>query len=141
MRAVIAGVGGWLPPSVVTNAALSSTLDTTPEWIETRTGIRERRMVTDGMSTRDLAVNAGMRALKSARQDRVDVVIVATTAPDRLCPAVAPEVASSLGFGTIAAYDITSACAGFIYGLATANGLIASASPKEIGRASCRERV
>lgn len=124
MSAVISGLGGWLPPSVVTNAELSASLNTTPEWIETRTGIRERRMVTDGMSTGDLAVKAGMKALKSARQDHVDVVIVATTSPERLCPAVAPEVASRLGLGPIAAYDINSACSGFIYGLATAKGLI-----------------
>lgn len=126
MRGVICGLGGWMPPSVVTNADISSTLNTTPEWIETRTGIRERRMVADGLSTRDLAIEAGMKALKSAQQPKIDAVIVATTSPDRLCPAVAPEVATSLGLGQVAAYDINSACSGFIYGLATANGFIAS---------------
>jgi 3-oxoacyl-[acyl-carrier-protein] synthase-3 len=126
MRAIISGLGGWLPPSRVTNADISSTLNTTPEWIESRTGIRERRMVTEGLSTRDLAIKAGMQALKSAGEPKIDVVIVATTSPDRLCPAVAPEVATSLGLGAVAAYDINSACSGFIYGLATANGFIAS---------------
>ena len=106
MRAIISGLGAWLPPSVITNAEISSRLNTTPEWIETRTGIHERRMVTDGMSTLDLAIQAGMKALKSAPQVQIDLVIVATSSPDRLCLAVAPEVASSLGLGVVAAYDI-----------------------------------
>lgn len=126
MHAILAGLGGWLPPSVVTNDDLTSTLDTTSEWIESRTGIRERRMVTDGLSTRDLAIEAGARALESARGVTVDTVVVATTSPDRLCPAVAPEVATRLGLGTVAAYDLASACSGFVYGLASATGLIAS---------------
>jgi len=126
MKSIISGLGGWLPPSVVSNAEISSTLDTTPEWIETRTGIRERRMVTDGLSTRDLAVKAGRQALKSAGDCKVGLVVVATTCPDRICPSVAPEVASLLGMGGVAAYDINSACSGFVYGLATANGFIAS---------------
>ena len=126
IRAVISGVGGWLPPSIVKNTDIAATLDTTPEWIEKRTGIRERRMVTAGLSTRDLAIKAALKALKSAGEPQIDVVIVATTSPDRLCPAVAPEVATRLELGAIAAYDINSACSGFIYGLATANGLITS---------------
>lgn len=126
MRAVISGIGGWLPPSVVTNEDISSTLDTTPEWIEKRTGIRERRMVTDGLATCDLAIEAAARALTSAGNPRVDVVVVATTSPDRLCPAIAPEVAARLGLGSVAAFDVNSACSGFVYGLATATGLIAS---------------
>ncbi len=126
MAAVIAGLGGWLPPAVVTNEDLCATLDTTNEWIVTRTGIRERRMVTGGLSTRDLAVEAGARALKSAGESAVDAVVVATTSADRLCPAVAPEVAFRLGVDTVAAFDLTSACSGFPYGLATSAGLIAS---------------
>lgn len=126
MSAVIAGLGGWIPPRVVTNAELCSTLDTTPDWIESRTGIRERRMVSDGLSTRELAIEAGARALKSAGITAVDAVVVATTSPDRICPAVAPEVAFRLGLGTIPAFDLSSACSGFLYGLATCEGLIAS---------------
>lgn len=126
MSASVIGLGGWLPPSVVTNADLCATLDTTDEWIETRTGISERRHVGVGMSTGDLAVEAGARALKSAGESTVDAVIVATTSPDRLCPAVAPEVAYRLGLGTVPAFDLTSACSGFLYGLATTVGLISS---------------
>ncbi|MBZ4019522.1 beta-ketoacyl-ACP synthase III [Streptomyces purpurogeneiscleroticus] len=126
MAAVISGLGGALPADVVTNDDLCRTLDSTHEWIETRTGISERRMVAKGQSTRDLAVAAGARALKSAGRDAVDAVVVATTSADRLCPAVAPEVAHELGLGTVPAYDLTSACSGFLYGLASAVGHIAS---------------
>jgi 3-oxoacyl-[acyl-carrier-protein] synthase III len=126
MTAVLTGIGGFLPPRVVTNDDLSRTLDTTDEWIRTRTGIRERRVVADGLSTGRLAVAAGARAMRSAGVTGVDSVVVATTSPERLCPAVAPEVASRLGLGTVAAFDLTSACSGFLYGLATASGLIGS---------------
>ncbi|MGG2463441.1 beta-ketoacyl-ACP synthase III [Streptomyces sp. RGM 3693] len=126
MAAVLMGLGGYLPPKVVSNEDLSATLDTTDEWISTRTGIRQRHTVIDGLATGDLAVEAGAKALKSAGHSVIDAVVVATTSPDRLCPAVAPEVAERLGLGTVAAFDLTSACSGFVYGLATAAGLIAS---------------
>lgn len=126
MTVVLSGIGGFLPPRVVTNDDLSATLDTTDEWITTRTGIRERRVVSDGLSTSGLAVEAGARALRSAGVASVDAVVLATTSPERLCPAVAPEVASRLGLGPVAAFDLTSACSGFVYGLATSAGLIAS---------------
>jgi 3-oxoacyl-[acyl-carrier-protein] synthase-3 len=115
-----------LPPETVTNAQLCSRLDTSEEWIESRSGIRERRVVTGDIATVELAVEAGARALASAGYDAVDAVVMATTSPDRTCPAGAPEVASRLGLGRIAAFDITSACSGFVYGLATAAGLIAA---------------
>lgn len=126
IAAVLAGLGGWIPPTVVTNDDLCAALDTTHEWIRTRTGIHQRRIVADGLSTCGLAVEAGARALKSADVSAVDAVVVATTSPERLCPAVAPEVAARLGLGTVAAFDLTSACSGFVYGLATCAGLIAS---------------
>jgi 3-oxoacyl-[acyl-carrier-protein] synthase III len=126
IAAVIAGLGGWIPPTVVTNDDLCAVLDTTHEWIRARTGIHQRRVVADGLSTCGLAVEAGARALKSADVSAVDAVVVATTSPERLCPAVAPEVAARLGLGTVAAFDLTSACSGFVYGLATCAGLIAS---------------
>ncbi|MDT0465763.1 beta-ketoacyl-ACP synthase III [Streptomyces gibsoniae] len=126
MTAVLMGIGGFLPPTAVTNDDLSRTLDTTDDWIRTRTGIRERRVVSGGLSTGSLAVEAGARAMRSAGVTGVDAVVVATTSPERLCPAVAPEVASRLGLGTVAAFDLTSACSGFLYGLATVTGLISS---------------
>ncbi|MEU3599212.1 beta-ketoacyl-ACP synthase III [Streptomyces sp. NPDC006798] len=126
MTAVLRGIGGFLPPLTVTNDDLSRTLDTTDEWIRTRTGIRERRFVSGGLSTGSMAVAAGERALRSAGTAAVDAVVVATTSPERICPAVAPAVAARLGLGTLAAFDLTSACSGFLYGLATASGLIAA---------------
>ncbi|GAB3488254.1 beta-ketoacyl-ACP synthase III [Amycolatopsis cihanbeyliensis] len=132
MAAVITGLGSWLPSRVVTNEDLCANLDTTDEWITTRTGIRERRMVTGGLSTRDLAVEAGARALKSADESTVDAVVVSTTSFDRLCPAVAPEVAHLLGVDTVAAFDLTSACSGFPYGLATSAGLIAAGVARKV---------
>lgn len=132
VRAVIEGLGGWLPPGVTTNADLSEALDVPPDWIAARTGVNERRSVGKGMSTRDLAVQAGLRALKSSGQTQVDAVVVATTSPDRLCPAVAPEVAARLGLGEVAAFDLTSACSGFVYGLATCAGLIVSGVARRV---------
>ncbi|MFI7209849.1 beta-ketoacyl-ACP synthase III [Micromonospora maritima] len=123
--AVIAGIGSWLPPRQVSNDELTSYLDTTDEWIRSRTGIRSRHWIDPGTSTTDLAVRAGRRALAAAGDTGVDALVVATTTPDRPCPATAPEVAWRLGLGHIAAFDVSAVCTGFLYGLATAAGLIA----------------
>jgi 3-oxoacyl-[acyl-carrier-protein] synthase-3 len=122
--AVVAGLGSWCPPRVVTNAELASVLDTSDEWIRSRTGIGRRHVVDPGMATADLATEAARRALKSASTDRVDAVVLATTTPDRPCPATAPEVASRLGLTGVAAFDVAAVCSGFLYGLATGAGLI-----------------
>ncbi|MFG2328467.1 beta-ketoacyl-ACP synthase III [Streptomyces sp. NPDC048604] len=124
--AVICGVGYWLPPHVVTNADLRTRLGTTHEWIHSRTGISSRHVAPPGMATSDLAVEAGARALKSAGDGEVQALVLATTTPDRPCPATAPEVASRLGLTGIAAFDVSAVCTGFLYGLATASGLIAA---------------
>ncbi|GAA2728004.1 beta-ketoacyl-ACP synthase III [Streptomyces nogalater] len=123
--AVLSGLGTWLPPQVVTNDMLSSELDTSDEWIRTRTGIGRRHIASPGMSTGHLATEAARRALKSAGTDRVDVVVVATSTPDRPCPATAPVVASALGLTGTGAFDVAAVCTGFVYALATAAGLIA----------------
>ncbi|ANN15875.1 3-oxoacyl-ACP synthase [Amycolatopsis orientalis] len=130
--AVLAGVGAYVPPKTVTNADLSAHLDTSPDWITSRTGIEERHVVSAGESSVDLAVEAGNRALKSAGTGTVDMVVLATTSPDRLCPAGAPEVAHRLGLGIVPAFDLTSACSGFLFGLATAQGLIASETAESV---------
>ncbi|GAB2974525.1 beta-ketoacyl-ACP synthase III [Saccharothrix stipae] len=124
--AVVTGIGSALPDRVVTNDMLAARMDTSDEWIRTRTGIRERRVVDPGTATSDLAVAAGERALKSAGVDGVDAVVLATTTPDHPCPATAPAVAARLGLGTVAAYDVAAVCSGFLYGLASAGGLIAT---------------
>lgn len=130
--AVILGVGGSLPERVVTNDDLSASLDTSDEWIRTRTGIHTRRWVDAGTSTADLAVDAGARAMRSAELSTVDAVVVATTTPDRRCPAVGPEVASRLGLVGVPAHDVSAVCTGFLYGLANAVGLIASGAARTV---------
>ncbi|MFF5360243.1 beta-ketoacyl-ACP synthase III [Streptomyces scabiei] len=124
--AVLTGLGSWLPPDTVTNADLEATLDTSDAWIRSRTGIATRRRVSPGVSTSDLAVEAGLKALKSSGSGGADAVVLATTTPDELCPATAPDVASRLGLAGVAAFDVSAVCAGFVYGLATAAGLVAT---------------
>ena len=121
--AVLEGIGGHVPPRVVRNAELCDRLDTTDAWIRTRLGIAARHVV-DGESTADLAVAAGLRALETAGGGAVDAVVLATTTPDRLCPATAPDVAARLGFAGVAAFDVGAACAGFVHALAVAGSLI-----------------
>ncbi|MEU1089961.1 beta-ketoacyl-ACP synthase III [Streptomyces sp. NPDC005576] len=124
--AVLAGIGCHVPPNRVTNEELTTRLDTTDEWIRTRTGIAARHVVGRGTATSDLAVEAGVRALKSAGRDDADAVVLATTTPDRPCPATAPDVAARLGLRGVAAFDVAAVCSGFLYGLATSCGLIAA---------------
>ena len=116
---------GWgigLPENIVTNDDLSKTLDTSDEWISERTGIRERRI---GSSTRELAVLAGTEAMKDAgvSPSDIDVLILATTTPERMAPATAPMVANDLGM-TCMSMDLNAACSGFMYGVRTAQGLL-----------------
>ncbi|MEU2506627.1 beta-ketoacyl-ACP synthase III [Streptomyces sp. NPDC007863] len=124
--AVLCGLGTWLPPHVVTNEDLARELDTSDEWIRSRTGVGQRHVAGPGMATSDLAVEAGRRALKSAATDSVDAVILATTTPDRPCPGTAPSVATQLGLGNVPAFDLAAVCTGFLYALAAAGGLIAA---------------
>ncbi|MFJ7416667.1 beta-ketoacyl-ACP synthase III [Streptomyces sp. NPDC098077] len=126
--AVVCGIGSFLPPGLLTNNELAARLGVTEEWIRSRTGIDSRRVLSPGSATSDLAVEAGRRALASAGNPTVDAVILATTTPDHLCPATAPDVATRLDLGCVPAFDLSIACAGFLYGLATASGLIASGS-------------
>lgn len=124
MSAVLCGVGGHVPSTVVTNADLEQRFDTSDEWIRSRTGIRQRHVVKAGESTSDLAVQAGAAALKNAGVDSVDLVVLATTTPDHPCPATAPAVARRLGLDRVAAFDLGAVCSGFVYGLATVAGFL-----------------
>ncbi|MGW0533344.1 beta-ketoacyl-ACP synthase III [Streptomyces sp. NPDC003032] len=130
--AVVRGIGAWVPPRVVTNEELAAELDTSDEWIRGRTGIARRHIADPGMATSDLAVEAGGRALKSASMDAADCVIVATTTPDRVCPATAPLVASRLGLGTAAAFDVGAVCTGFLYALAAGAGLVTAGTAQSV---------
>ncbi len=122
--AVLAGLGMCLPPRVVTNDELAARLDTSDAWIRQRTGIAARRRAEPGTGTSDLAVAAGAGALRSAGGPGADLVIVATTTPDRRCPATAPEVAHRLGLGDVPAFDLAAVCSGFVYGAAAAAAFI-----------------
>jgi 3-oxoacyl-[acyl-carrier-protein] synthase-3 len=130
--AILAGLGAWLPPRAVSNDELARELDTSDEWIRRRTGIAQRHIADSGTATSDLAVEAGARALKSADVETVDAVVLATTTPDRRCPATAPLVCARLGLGTVLAFDVAAVCTGFLYGLATGAGLIAAGTAERV---------
>jgi len=122
----IIGLGSYLPSRIVTNDDLAQRLDTSDEWIRTRTGIRERHYAAPEEATSDLALAAARRALDDAglAATDVDVVIVATTTPDHPVPATAPLVAAALGL-RCTAFDVNAACSGFVYGLQVGSALAA----------------
>ncbi|MGW4215267.1 beta-ketoacyl-ACP synthase 3 [Lentzea sp. NPDC004789] len=131
--AVLAAVGGHVPSIVVTNDDLAARLDTSDEWITSRTGIRTRHVAEPGRSTSDLAIAAGTAALRAAGPDAsIDAVVLATSTPDRLVPATAPAVAAGLGLSGVAAFDVDAVCSGFVYGLAVTNGLIAAGTASQV---------
>jgi 3-oxoacyl-[acyl-carrier-protein] synthase-3 len=126
--AVLCGLGAAVPPRRVSNDEIAARLDTTHEWIHSRTGINSRHVVDPGVATSDLAVEAGRRALDSAEgiEDGVDLVVLATATPDHPLPGTAPAVASRLGLDGVPAFDVAAVCSGFVYGLAVAAGAIAA---------------
>ncbi len=126
-RSRIAGTGKATPDKVLTNDDLSKMVATSDEWIRERTGIRERRILEEGRSTSDLASEAGRRACETAEIDPkdVDCIIVATISPDMPMPAVAVTVQQKLGItGQCPSFDVSAACAGFIYGMSIADAFI-----------------
>jgi 3-oxoacyl-[acyl-carrier-protein] synthase-3 len=128
----IIGVGKYLPDYVLTNAALEKVVDTTDEWITTRTGIKERRIASDNETTSDMAAKAARMALKNAGLEAkdIDLIIVATITPDMFFPSTACLLQHKLGAGKIPAFDIAVACSGFIYGLSIADQFIKSGACK-----------
>ncbi|WP_329046746.1 beta-ketoacyl-ACP synthase III [Streptomyces sp. NBC_01422] len=130
--AVVCGIGAALPPHIVSTADLTARLDTTEEWIRSRTGIAQRHVAGADLSTTDLAVRAGTQALADGEPVTAQALVVATTTPDRCCPATAPTVATRLGLTGIPAYDIAAGCTGFLYALATAAGLIAADTARTV---------
>ncbi len=133
-RTIILGCGSYLPERVVSNAELSTRVDTTDEWIFARTGIRQRHLAADGEMTSDLALKAAERAIEDAgiQAADIDIVIVATTTPDNTFPATATKVQARLGMVNGAAFDIQAVCSGFIYGLAVADSFIRTGQSKTV---------
>lgn len=127
-NALITGWGMYAPSRVLTNDELSTMVETSDEWIVTRTGIRERRIAADDETTTTLSVNASRDALAVAGLDAadIDLVIVATCSPDYPLPATSVLVATELGARHAAGFDMQAACSGFVYGLATATSFIRS---------------
>jgi 3-oxoacyl-[acyl-carrier-protein] synthase-3 len=123
---VIAGVGSALPRRIMTNADISKIVDTSHEWIVERTGIHARHIAGEGETTRTLAVDAARKALAAAGTAAadVDLIVLATSTPDRTFPATATLVQADLGITGGAAFDVQAVCSGFVYGLVTADSMI-----------------
>jgi 3-oxoacyl-[acyl-carrier-protein] synthase III len=126
--AVITGWGSAVPPKVVTNDDLAQTMETSDEWIFSRTGIRERRV---GGTTAGLSIESGRQAIERAGIDpsEIDALVLATTTPDRTVPGTSPAVQHGLGL-RCGAFDVNAACSGFVYALVTAHGLVAMGAEK-----------
>jgi 3-oxoacyl-[acyl-carrier-protein] synthase-3 len=134
MNAGVLGIGRALPEKVVTNADLEKVMDTSDEWIRTRTGIEERRIADDAINTSDLAYTAAAAALKNANltAEDIDLILVATVTPDSPFPSVACMIQERLGALKAAAMDLGAACAGFMYGMITAKQFIESGAYKHV---------
>ncbi|WP_457625080.1 beta-ketoacyl-ACP synthase III [Persephonella sp.] len=134
IRAKITGIGMHVPPRVITNHDLEKILDTSDEWITTRTGIKERRIAEEWEKASDLALPAAEEAIKNAglTSKDIDAVIVATSTPDMTFPSTACFLSDKLGCSKPMAFDISAACSGFIYGLTVGNSFILSGQFKNV---------
>ncbi len=132
IQVTIAGTGSYVPERILTNAELSEMVDTTDEWIFSRTGIRERRIAAEGEFTSHLATNAARKALEQAGMaaEDIELIIVATITPDTLTPATACYVQRNLGAHRAVAFDISAACSGFLYAMKIAKRLISDGAFK-----------
>jgi 3-oxoacyl-[acyl-carrier-protein] synthase III len=125
-RSVVLGCGSYLPSRVLTNTELSRMVDTSDEWITQRTGIRERHIAAEGETTSDMGLAAARAALDAAKVDAqsIDLIVLATSTPDNTFPASAVQIQAGLGITQGAAFDLQAVCSGFVFGLATVDGLI-----------------
>lgn len=132
--AIILGTGSYTPEKVITNDDLSKIVDTSDEWIQTRTGIRERRFAADNEATSDMALKAAERAISNADIDKesIDLIIVATMTPDMPFPSTACLLQKKMGLPCVPAFDVQAACSGFIYTLNIANNMIRSGQYKNV---------
>ncbi|HVR81371.1 MAG TPA: beta-ketoacyl-ACP synthase III [Luteimonas sp.] len=128
----IAGTGSYLPERVLTNADLAKLVDTSDEWITSRTGIRARHIAAEGETTGDLAYHAAVRALEAAgvQASELDLIVLGTTTPDLIFPSTACLVQHRLGANGCPAFDVNAACSGFIYALTVADKFIRSGAAK-----------
>ena len=133
-RAVVTGVGHYLPKRIVPNSEFEATLDTTDEWIKSRSGIERRHFAADGENTSDLAAHAARAALADAGLEigDIDAIILATSTADLTFPSAATMVQASLGMTHGFAFDIQAVCAGFVFALSTANAMILSGQSRRI---------
>ncbi|MDG4656662.1 ketoacyl-ACP synthase III [Ectobacillus antri] len=134
MNAGILGVGRYVPERIVTNADLEKIVDTSDEWVRTRTGIEERRIADDAVNTSHMAVEAAREAIRDAgiSAEQIELILVATVTPDYPFPTVACMIQEELGAKQAAAMDVSAACAGFMYGMITAQQFIKTGTYKYV---------
>jgi 3-oxoacyl-[acyl-carrier-protein] synthase-3 len=134
LRAVVKGVGHYLPERVVPNSEFEATIDTSDEWIRSRSGIERRHFAAEGETTSDLGIKAGQAALADAglEPNDLDAIIVATSTADLTFPSAATMIQAGLGMEKGFAFDVQAVCAGFVFALTNANGLILSGQAKRV---------
>jgi 3-oxoacyl-[acyl-carrier-protein] synthase-3 len=128
MTSILRGIGSYVPEKILDNKELSLKVETSDDWIRTRTGIRERRIASPDQPTSALALYAARKAIEAAQiqPDQIDLVIVATITPDMAFPSTACILQHKLGLGKVACFDLEAACSGFLYSLDVADGMLAS---------------
>ena len=128
MKSILRGIGSYVPEKILDNKELSLKVETSDDWIRTRTGIRERRIASSDQPTSELALNAARKAIDAAQiqPGEIDLVIVATITPDMAFPSTACILQHKLGLGKVACFDLEAACSGFLYSLDVADGMLAS---------------
>lgn len=131
-RSRIVGVGSYLPSRIVTNAELATRMETSDEWIQQRTGIRQRHIAAEGETTSQLALKAAEAALAHAglQASDIDLIVLATATPDYTFPSTATQVQAALGITHGAAFDVSAVCSGFVFALATADKFITTGANK-----------
>ncbi len=130
----IAGTGSYLPEKVLTNQDLEKMVDTSDEWIQSRTGIRERHIAAEGETTSDLGYHAALRALEAAgiEASQLDMIVVGTTTPDLIFPSTACLIQAKLGVSGCPAFDVNAACSGFVFALSVADKFIRSGDARHV---------
>ena len=133
-KANITGTGKFLPDKILTNKDLEKLVNTSDEWIQTRTGIRERRIVSNGQATADMSTKAILQLMenRNINADEIDAIIVATITPDKIFPSTAALIQHNLNAYNAWGYDLSSACSGFLFGLQTGAALITSEQCKKV---------